>query len=1200
MKKRLGLLLVTLLVSLVMIFAACTPLPDFVVTFDSNGGSAVESVEVEYDGLLEKPQDPTKQGYTFDGWYLGEAEFDFETQIRENITLVAKWSANTDTAYVVKHLQENVENSDYTEVEADREQKYGTTATLTEAVAKEYEGFTAQAINQKEIAADGSTVVEIYYARNSYEITFLADDGQTVLKKEAVKFGATPVAPTAPAKEGDAQYTYTFAGWDKELAPVTGEATYVATYSSQVKTYTIVFVDEDETVLDILDLAYGETPAYTGEIPTKAGDAQYSYTFAGWNVELAPVTGEATYVATYSQSVNQYTVVFKDAEGNEISSQTLDYGSAIEVPNVSAYERSDKFMAWNSAIAESLTANVEYSIVYKPLTTAGAMWNFDDANIVSSDYKEDDGAAFYVKHHADLNGENGVVEVTSTYGDWVWEANFLQGGKAILSEIPAGSNALFIKMKAASDFDLTLYPAYKNAVHGDALVCYSYRVTTEWSTLVVTGEAFEHFVTFFGDYKNGLAMFLPNGATLYISEFYVGKLENNSITVQKGSEVSLPSVNYAKLCIDSMTSPDGSAIQVTDGKFIASQKGSYTLSYTAVDANGLLVVGNYIVNTYTALEDYGAIWNFSDPSIVANDYNANSGTSFYSEWLSSHDGEEGVLAVHNIHQAEWNWNVRMLNNYTDLIKTDADFAKITEADALFIRIKASVANVVTIYGADDIGASLICYEYNVPTEWTTLVITGENLEHFKTYQAHYRGAIRMPMKFAGTIYISEFYMGKLESDSITVDKGSEVEIPAIPYDLFRFDGITAPDGSSVELVDGKFVASQGGAYTLSYTAVDESGLLVVGSFVVEVLGTPVEMGAIWDFNDPNIVANDYNAESGASFYSEWLSSHDGEEGVLAVHNIYQAEWNWNVRMLNGYTDLIKTDAHFARITNANALFIRIKASVANVVTIYGTDDIGGSLICYEYNVPTEWTTLVITGENLEHFKTYQAHYRGGIRMPMKFAGTIYISEFYMANINVLAPTNEVVSTGEVAISDNSLALGCKNVKYSVAKADGTPVTVTDGKFVAEEGVYVVSYTGVYNNLGLSGSYSILAVSANNGDWNPALTDWGKQGDAAYDNISVIPGIGYRVECSNSACHTRMPSLKEYMQANGLTTVTIKIYCVTDVALGSTLHGHTNTINYSAGQVVVFENVNLFEADYYIQSIWNTMTYYVVIDLGLTA
>ena len=53
-------------------------------------------------------------------------------------TLYAKWTANTNTAYTVKHWQQNVENDEYTEVEADREGKTGTTAQQTEAVAKTY------------------------------------------------------------------------------------------------------------------------------------------------------------------------------------------------------------------------------------------------------------------------------------------------------------------------------------------------------------------------------------------------------------------------------------------------------------------------------------------------------------------------------------------------------------------------------------------------------------------------------------------------------------------------------------------------------------------------------------------------------------------------------------------------------------------------------------------------------------------------------------------------------------------------------------------------------------------------------------------------------------------------------------------------------------------------------------------------------
>jgi len=66
----------------------------FVVTFDSNGGTIVESQTVEKGEKATIPVDPTKDGYTFDGWYINlddENEFDFSTPITKNITLEAKW-----------------------------------------------------------------------------------------------------------------------------------------------------------------------------------------------------------------------------------------------------------------------------------------------------------------------------------------------------------------------------------------------------------------------------------------------------------------------------------------------------------------------------------------------------------------------------------------------------------------------------------------------------------------------------------------------------------------------------------------------------------------------------------------------------------------------------------------------------------------------------------------------------------------------------------------------------------------------------------------------------------------------------------------------------------------------------------------------------------------------------------------------------
>ena len=61
------------------------------VKFDSDGGSSVASINVTETGEVTKPEDPTKPGYYFVGWYLDGAEFDFETQITKSIILKAKW-----------------------------------------------------------------------------------------------------------------------------------------------------------------------------------------------------------------------------------------------------------------------------------------------------------------------------------------------------------------------------------------------------------------------------------------------------------------------------------------------------------------------------------------------------------------------------------------------------------------------------------------------------------------------------------------------------------------------------------------------------------------------------------------------------------------------------------------------------------------------------------------------------------------------------------------------------------------------------------------------------------------------------------------------------------------------------------------------------------------------------------------------------
>ena len=62
-----------------------------VVTFNSNGGSEIESETISVGGLVKMPKDPVRDGYKFAGWYLNEEEFDFTNPVYEDIILDAYW-----------------------------------------------------------------------------------------------------------------------------------------------------------------------------------------------------------------------------------------------------------------------------------------------------------------------------------------------------------------------------------------------------------------------------------------------------------------------------------------------------------------------------------------------------------------------------------------------------------------------------------------------------------------------------------------------------------------------------------------------------------------------------------------------------------------------------------------------------------------------------------------------------------------------------------------------------------------------------------------------------------------------------------------------------------------------------------------------------------------------------------------------------
>ena len=152
-------------------------------------------------------------------WRLNDAKGEVikDSKIFEKDETVWSVSKVINTTYLVEHWQENIIDENYTKLETETER--GEAGRDSEAVAKEYKGFTAQAITQEKVKADGSTVIKVLYKRNIISLILDLQGGKTTteLKNEdgknvlEGKFGAS-VNVENPTKEN-----FAFGGFTPEL-----------------------------------------------------------------------------------------------------------------------------------------------------------------------------------------------------------------------------------------------------------------------------------------------------------------------------------------------------------------------------------------------------------------------------------------------------------------------------------------------------------------------------------------------------------------------------------------------------------------------------------------------------------------------------------------------------------------------------------------------------------------------------------------------------------------------------------------------------------------------------------------------------------------------------------------------------------------------------------------------------------------------
>ena len=202
----------------------------YTVTFQSEGGSEVAS-QIRANTPADQPADPTKEGYTFIGWYNGESEWNFETPVTADLTLTAKWQVNQ---YTITFKPENGGQDIVIK------QDYGTAITAPANPTKT--GYTFAGWDREiptTVPAEDMTLTAKWQV-NQYTITFKPENGgqDIVIKQD---YGTAITAPANPTKTG-----YTFAGWDKTI-PTTMPAGDMAITARWTENRVIVIIRPDDS-----------------------------------------------------------------------------------------------------------------------------------------------------------------------------------------------------------------------------------------------------------------------------------------------------------------------------------------------------------------------------------------------------------------------------------------------------------------------------------------------------------------------------------------------------------------------------------------------------------------------------------------------------------------------------------------------------------------------------------------------------------------------------------------------------------------------------------------------------------------------------------------------------------------------------------------------------------------------------------------
>ncbi|MDD5673220.1 MAG: InlB B-repeat-containing protein [Chitinivibrionales bacterium] len=364
--------------SVALILYAKWTIDTFKVSFNSNGGSAVDSQMVTYNAVAKEPAIvPTKASNVFAGWYINAALtalFDFTTPIMADRTLYARWTAGFNVLYNGNNSTGGKAPADSTLYTNGQTVTVQNNSGLLVRAGYTFAGWNTAAdgsgtsYNATNTFTIGTASVTLFatWTPNTYTITF-DDQSATVAVNPATKTVIVPATtvvtlPTAPTKTG-----FTFGGWFTAIngggkafaadSVVTASDTVYARWIPP-NSFLVTFNDQAATTPVNPTSKLVTSPATTIDaLPT--APAKTGYTFGGWFTAASgggtaftattPVTANDTIYAKWTQDT--YTVTF-DAQGatNPATITGVTYGATVTLPTVPA-KTGFTFGGWFTAVS---------------------------------------------------------------------------------------------------------------------------------------------------------------------------------------------------------------------------------------------------------------------------------------------------------------------------------------------------------------------------------------------------------------------------------------------------------------------------------------------------------------------------------------------------------------------------------------------------------------------------------------------------------------------------------------------------------------------------------------------------------------------------------------------------------------------------------------------------------------------------------